>query len=138
MRRPKFEEAGHGRNGIEILAAFGELNEELLHVEAMPIPEVSEAPSSMEPYVFAIRHQHARLQCVGKVGRDHFGENLIAEHGVAQTEDHLDALVDIALHPIGAAEKHFRLAGVAENEDAAVLEKAPDDAAHANPAAEPA
>ena len=44
----------------------------------------------------------------------------MVERGVAQVEDHLDALVDVALHPIGAAEIDFRLAAVAEDVDAAV------------------
>src|SRR5271170_7307252 len=101
----------------------------------MAIPEMSEAASLVEADVFAVRHQDARFQCVGQVGRDHFGENLIAEHGVAQAEDHLDALVDIALHPVGAAEKHFRLAGVAEDEEAAVLKEPSNDAAHTDAAA---
>ena len=58
--------------------------------------------------------------------------------GVAQVEDHFDALVDIALHPIGAAEIDFGFAAVAEDVDAAVLEEAADHAADANPAAESA
>jgi hypothetical protein len=104
----------------------------------MAIPEASEAASFMEADVFAIRQQHARLQGVGKVWRNHFGEKLIAEHGVSQAEDDLDALVDVALHPVGTAEKHLGLTVVAEDEDAAVFEKPSDDTAHADPAAEPA
>ena len=44
----------------------------------------------------------------------------------------------IARHPVGAAEINFGLAAILEIEDAAVFQEAPDDAAHANPAADSA
>ena len=69
---------------------------------------------------------------VREVGRDHFGEKLVAQRGVLQTKDHLDAFVDIALHPIGTAQKYFGVAAVPKDENAAVLEKPADNAAHAN------
>ena len=65
-------------------------------------------------------------------------KDLLVKRRVAQMEDHFDAFVDVALHPIGAAEIDFRFAAVAEDEDAAVLEEAPDHAADANAAAEAA
>src|SRR5579863_7906659 len=105
VRRPELEVARHGGDGIETEAAFGEFDEELLRVEAMAIAEMREAAGFVETDVFAVGHQYASLQSVAEVRSDHFGEKLIAERRVAQTEDHLDALVNIALHPIGAAEK---------------------------------
>src|SRR5277367_1200996 len=56
------EEARQGRNGTKALAAFGELDEELLHVEAMAVSKMSEAASFMETNVFAVRHQDARSE----------------------------------------------------------------------------
>ena len=40
---------------------------------------------------------------VGHVRRDYFAKHLIAEREVAQMKHHLDALVNIPMHPVGAA-----------------------------------
>ena len=86
-------------------------------------------PSDKRNRVFAVS---ARYGC------DHFRENLIAQLRIAQVEHHLHALVNISMHPVGAAEIYFGFTAVAEYEDAAVLEKTADHAAHANPAADAA
>ena len=46
--------------------------------------------------------------------------------------------MEIARHPIGAAEENFRLATIFKTEDAAVFEEAADNAAHTNAAADAA
>jgi len=55
-----------------------------------------------------------------------------AQHFIAQRHEHFYALVQIAGHPVGAAKINFFLPAVREIEDPGVLQKAPDDAAHAN------
>src|ERR1700722_10282046 len=62
----------------------------------------------------------------------------VAQQRVLQGEQHLDAFVKIARHPIGAAEKNFRLPTILEIIDAAVLEEPAYDAPHANAVAETA
>src|SRR5271163_1731089 len=62
----------------------------------------------------------------------------MAEEGILERENHLHAFVKIARHPVGAAEKHFRLAAIFKIVDAAVFEKAADDTAHADPRADAA
>ncbi len=103
-----------------------------------PSEGVADAGAKAARAPIASARVYASLQSVAEVRRDHFGEKLVAEHGVPEAENYLDALVDVALHPIGAAEENFGLASVGEDEDAAVLEKTPDDTAHANSAAQPA
>src|SRR6202034_1752626 len=111
MRRAKLDDARHGRYTVQTLSAFNEIDQHLLHVETMAVPKVCKPPSFTETEVYAVRHQHPRFQSIGKIGCNDFGENLVAKHGIAQTEDHLDALVDIPLHPVSAAEIQFGLAG---------------------------
>ena len=53
-------------------------------------------------------------------------------------EHHFDALVNVAAHPIRAAQIHFRFTAISKHENAAVLEKSANHAAYANPAADPA
>src|SRR5260370_28443445 len=45
---------------------------------------------------------------------------------------HLDAMVEVTWHQIGAAEEHRRMVSGLEDEEPAVLEEATEDAAHAN------
>src|SRR5580658_643403 len=138
IRRAKLDDGRHGRHRVKSLASFSEIDQELLHIEAMTVPEVRKTPTVPEAEVLAVRHQHSRLQRICEIGCDDFGKNLVAEHGIAQSKDYLHALVDVSLHPVGAAQIQFGLAGVAKAEDATVLKKTSNDAAHTDPAAEPA
>jgi hypothetical protein len=95
-------EGGDGGNGVEIQAAFGKFDEEVLGVEAMAIAEMSEASGFVEANVFAVRQQHARLQGVGEIGPDHFIEELVAEHGVLQTHCWRVTMTDIRYLEVGA------------------------------------
>ena len=58
----------------------------------------------------------------------HPGQQLLAFHREAS----LDALVEVALHPVGARHVHLVLAAVVEVEHSRMLQKAVDDAAHAD------
>src|ERR1700722_4310018 len=91
---------------------------------------MTRTPTARRPDVFAIGTQNARFFGIGQVGSDHVGHDLAAERRVLDSKHDLDTLVEIALHPVRAAEEDFRLAPVAERKDATVLEKPADDAAH--------
>src|SRR5271155_2403583 len=62
----------------------------------------------------------------------------VAECGIFERENDLNAFVEIARHPVRAAEKHFRLAAIFKIIDAAVLEITADDATHADAGADAA
>ena len=51
------------------------------------------------------------------------------EHRIEHRHDRLDPAVEVAAHPVGAADVDLALAAVREHEDARVLEEAADDAA---------
>ena len=56
---------------------------------------------------------------------------LVADLGRLHLCERLDAVVEIALHHVGAADVDLLVAAVLEVEDARVLEEAADDAAYA-------
>ncbi len=60
----------------------------------------------------------------------------VAEQWVLKRKQDFHALVQIARHPVGAAEVDLRLAAVLEVKDAAVLEEPAHDAAHADAVAD--
>src|SRR4029077_442886 len=62
----------------------------------------------------------------------------VAQQRVLEREQDFHALMQIARHPIGAAEVDFRLAAVLEVKDTAVLKEPPHDTAHANAVADAA
>src|ERR1700733_1597342 len=133
-----FDETLDLGDGFERLAAFGEVDQEFLDVEGVAVAEMREFAAFVQAEVIAVVLQDARLEVVGEIGSDHLRENLSEQERILDAEDHFHALVDISLHPIGAAEEKLGLAAVAEDEDAAVFEKSPDHAAHADAAAEAA
>src|SRR5437660_6634955 len=56
----------------------------------------------------------------------------VAQQRILKREQDFHALMQIARHPIGAAEVDLRLAAVLEVKDSAVLKEPPHDAAHAD------
>src|SRR6202040_1924219 len=60
----------------------------------------------------------------------------IAQQRVLKREQDFHALVQIARHPVGAAEIDLRLAAVLEVKDSAVLKKSAHDTAHADAVAD--
>src|SRR5580698_5292691 len=123
------------RNVGDILAALGESDQKILHAEW---ERLAAGVFGVLARVGAVRLQDASLFRVREVRLNHFGINLIAEFGVAHVEHHFDALVNISKHPVCAAKIQLGLAAITESENAAVLEKATDDAAHTNAATEAA
>src|SRR5437762_9260769 len=87
--------------------------------------------------VAAARVELARLYVVGQAG----GQNVVADApfqmAVFEARHHLDPLIEIAGHQIGAAEIDLLAASVAEVPDATVLQETSDDAAHADVVADP-
>ena len=57
---------------------------------------------------------------------------LLAQPGLLDGHEHLDAPVEVAGHQVGAAEEELGLAADLEDVEAAVLEVAADDRAHAD------
>src|SRR5271156_7038064 len=53
-------------------------------------------------------------------------------------EHPLDALINVPVHPIRAAEIEFGFPAVSKNENPAVLQESPNHTAHPNPAADSA
>src|SRR5262249_25593205 len=58
---------------------------------------------------------------------------ILAQRGVLDRYDDLDATLEVALHAVGRADQVFLVAPVPEIEDPAVLEEASEDADHADP-----
>jgi hypothetical protein len=61
----------------------------------------------------------------------------LAQEFVAQRHQHFHALVEIARHPVGAADINFFLASIAEIVNPAVFQESPYDAAHLDAVAQP-
>src|SRR5258708_20527764 len=87
--------------------------------------------------VVAVGIEPPALRGVAEV-RDHeLVEHLTVRGIILDRHQCLDAPIEIPRHPVGGADKQFRLRRgqpltVAEADDTAVLEKAPDDALHSN------
>src|ERR1700675_3467378 len=90
------------------------------------------------PRIRAIRSKNARLARVRQVG----GKNLVADAlamlRVFQRKQHFHTFVQVSRHPVGASQIDIRLSSVFEIKDPAMLQKPPNDTAHANPAADTA
>lgn len=79
--------------------------------------------------VTAIRLQAPAVGVVGQVQLQlflHAGQQLFA----FDREASLDALVEVALHPVGAGEEHLLVAAIEEVENTCVLKEAANDRAH--------
>src|SRR6266581_8287023 len=86
--------------------------------------------------VRAVGLEQAGLQVVGQRNLQQLAFDPLAQIPVVDWEDGFDAPEEIAGHPVGAAHKRLRLAGVLEIEDAAVFEEPVHDAAHGDILAE--
>src|SRR5450759_1980381 len=71
------------------------------------------------------------LGIVGQVGLQSFAHHALLELVLQHRKTQFDAAEEIALHPVGAGQIDLVLSPGAEIEDARVLQKAPDDGAHA-------
>src|ERR1019366_6665498 len=88
--------------------------------------------------VAAVLLQESCLHIVGEVCGQNLMHHAVAQQRVLEREQDFHALVQIAMHPIGATEVDFRLAAVLKVIDAAVLEEPAHDTAHADTVAEAA
>src|SRR5215467_1284771 len=85
--------------------------------------------------VGSIASKQPRLARVTQVGGKNFRSNPLPKFRVFQRKQNLNSLVEIARHPVRAAQINVWRTAVFEVEDAAVLQKTPNDAAHSNAAA---
>src|SRR5580704_9531520 len=99
---------------------------------------MSESLRLMRADVLAAGKQNSRSFGVRQIRRDYLFHNLGAQPRIFQAEHHLDTLINVPLHPIRAAEINLRFASVSKHENAAVLQKPSDHAAHSYPAADSA
>src|ERR1041384_6006413 len=79
-------------------------------------------------FVSAVGAQAARFHVVAQVSLQDFYTQILFERGRADRRDDFDAAVEIAVHPVGAADIDFRRAVVRKVIDATMFEEAPDDA----------
>src|ERR1043166_9121880 len=86
----------------------------------------------MHAQIRAIGLQLARIHVVSQIRLQHFVFQIRTKMRILDRTENLDSTIEIAIHPAGAAYVNLRRAGILEIEDAAVLEKATDDAPHAN------
>lgn len=85
-----------------------------------------------------VSRQETRLFGIGEIRQQYSRAYFLAKSGVLQAENHFDAFVEVAGHPIGAAQINFGVASIPEDKHAAVLEKTPYDAADPDSAADAA
>src|SRR5208282_2217871 len=88
--------------------------------------------------IAAVLLQKSYFYIVGEVGGQNFMHHAVAQQRVLEREQNFDALVQIAVHPIGAADVDFGLAAVLEVKNTAVLQEPAHDAAHADAVADAA
>src|SRR6185437_16126823 len=104
----------------------------LLHREAVPVAH------GARTRVCAVGVQNASFACICEVRRQNFVADSPRDSRIFDRKHRLDAFVEVARHPVGAAEIQLGLAAILEEIDAAVFEEAADDAADLDPATESA
>lgn len=67
-----------------------------------------------------------------EVGTEAFIDEPAAKHWIQHRKRHFDAPEKIPIHPVRAGQKYPVIAVIEKIENAAVLEKSPDDGAYAN------
>lgn len=134
----KLQKSRRRWNRIEPFPPLDEIDQKFVRVEMKSILRMRQPPCLARAHGFSVGQQDARFFGIPKIRRNHFRENLPAQRSVAHVKHHLHALVKIAVHPIRAAEIGFHIGASPENKNPAVLQKPPNDAAHANPAADSA
>ena len=82
--------------------------------------------------VAAVGLQKPRLEGIAQVRPENLSLDTVAQLWDGHRKHRFAALVEVARHPVRAAAEDFSLATVGEGEDAAVLEKAANDAADAD------
>src|ERR1041385_8757668 len=82
----------------------------------------------LQPPIRSIGLEFARLHAIEQKIRQRFEEHAIAQRRRSQRKRDFDSAQEVSRHPIRAGKKNFRLPGVLETVNAAVLEKPADDA----------
>src|SRR5262249_48928385 len=88
--------------------------------------------------IAAVGFEHSCFAGIREIRRQDFGANAFSELLVLYRVKHFDTGVKITWHPIGAAEIKVGRAAVFEIEDAAMFEKATNDAANTDTTADAA
>src|SRR3954466_7484113 len=121
-----------GRNRCKRLLTFCQSYQEFLSVEGYG----RRAPASIDARscadVLARWLQNSRLCRVGEVSLENFLPHSLPQQWIEYRENYLHAFVQIARHPVGAAEIELLITSVRERVDAAVFQQTSHNAAHAN------
>src|ERR1700739_2039083 len=80
--------------------------------------------------VSGIAQQDTRLSIIRQIRIENLSTNALAEKFVTQRHQHFYSLVEIARHPVGAANVNFFFATILEIIDTAVLQESSDNTAH--------
>src|SRR5439155_11995504 len=88
--------------------------------------------TGLDTFVKAVRQQHACVHVVTQVSIEKFLLQVLFEPGIADRTEYLNAAVQIARHPVRAADVNFSITVVREIQDPAVLKKASDNTAHSD------
>src|SRR5262249_49548942 len=96
------------------------------------VPAGLNAGIRQSAHVAAVRPHQPRLGIVLEVVFEDLPDNPPAKHLTSYGEHYFDALIEVARHPVGAAQINKGLATVLEVEDSAVLQEPAHDAAHSN------
>ena len=113
----------------------------MFHEELVTAEQLLARPSG-RPDILPVRHQHPALGLVAQVGGHHLIDDLGMDGGVVDLDQGLDPTVEIAVHPVGRGDEHPGARGrqavaVAQTDDPAVFEEAPDNRLDADVLAEP-
>src|SRR5271167_2745958 len=88
--------------------------------------------------VGSVTQQDAGLAVIRQVDIENLAAHALTQELVAQRHQNFDTLVEIARHPVGAADIDFFFAAIAEVVDPAVLQKTSHNAAYADAVAQAA
>jgi len=86
----------------------------------------------LDALVRSVRQQDASVHAVAQVSVESFLHQVCFQAGVVDRTDDFDPTIQIARHPVRAADVNLFITVVREVADAAVLKEAPDDTAHAD------
>src|SRR5579875_119763 len=114
--------------GVQFLVAF---KERMLHEPLLTI-EGGLAGSRGDALICAISSQLVSVGIIGQQRLDNLLRNHIAEQSRFDGDERLYAIIEVALHHIGATDVYFGITVIAKVVNAAVFQEATHDTAHAN------
>src|SRR5713226_553421 len=134
LRSPKIDRRRRSRFCFAF--ALRQVDEESLRAEAIAVAVEFGRVRLVGAGITAVLTQEASLVVISEIALQNFAKQSLAQGWVLDGEHDLDPLVQVARHPIGAAQVHVRLAAILEVKDPAVFQKSSYNTAHANPVAE--